>query len=112
MKEAIDNNGNIVEVAKGTPTKLNNGKRYLLSSTELQEFNDRKDAWDAGANAREWTKIRNERKRLLRESDWTQLGDSLKKDQQDIKDYRQALRDITDQADPFNITWPTKPEGI
>lgn len=23
--------------------------------------------------------------------------------------YRQALRDITDQSDPFDITWPTKP---
>jgi hypothetical protein len=24
--------------------------------------------------------------------------------------YRQALRDITDQQDPFNIIWPIKPE--
>ena len=24
--------------------------------------------------------------------------------------YRQALRDITEQADPFDITWPTKPD--
>jgi hypothetical protein len=24
--------------------------------------------------------------------------------------YRQALRDITNQADPFNITWPTPPQ--
>ena len=25
------------------------------------------------------------------------------------KTYRQALRDITKQSDPDNITWPTKP---
>jgi len=24
--------------------------------------------------------------------------------------YRQELRDITDQPDPFNINWPTPPE--
>ena len=28
-----------------------------------------------------------------------------------IKTYRQALRDITDQSDPFDITWPAKPDG-
>ena len=28
-------------------------------------------------------------------------------DQEKIITYRQALRDITDQASPFNITWPT-----
>ena len=25
------------------------------------------------------------------------------------RDYRQQLRDITKQADPFKITWPTEP---
>ncbi|MEC8553197.1 MAG: phage tail assembly chaperone, partial [Pseudomonadota bacterium] len=23
--------------------------------------------------------------------------------------YRQALRDVPSQSDPYNITWPTKP---
>jgi hypothetical protein len=27
-------------------------------------------------------------------------------DQEKITEYRQALRDLTDQDDPFNITWP------
>jgi len=25
--------------------------------------------------------------------------------------YRQALRDLTTQTDPFNITWPASPDG-
>jgi hypothetical protein len=25
------------------------------------------------------------------------------------RNYRQALRDITKQSDPSNLTWPTKP---
>lgn len=29
-----------------------------------------------------------------------------------VKEYRQALRDITTQSDPYNIAWPTKPECL
>jgi hypothetical protein len=28
-------------------------------------------------------------------------------DQEKIVEYRQSLRDLTSQADPFNITWPS-----
>ena len=43
-------------------------------------------------------------------SDWTQLPDVPLTTKQAWADYRQALRDITMQPDPFNIVWPTKPE--
>lgn len=57
----------------------------------------------------QWTVIRAERNRLLADSDWTQLPDaSVDADAWAI--YRQALKDITQQADPFNIIWPTEPE--
>jgi hypothetical protein len=59
-------------------------------------------------------KIKAKRLRLLYESDWTdllsakpRLGDEVYNQWQT---YRQALRDITEQAGyPLNIEWPTKP---
>lgn len=62
----------------------------------------------------EWQQIRLRRNELLIESDWTdtlsaknRLGDELYNAWQQ---YRQALRDVTNQADPFTITWPTAPQ--
>ena len=59
----------------------------------------------------EWKGIRAIRDGKLKESDWTQVGDSVLDPslQAEWKTYRQALRDITKQTDPFNITWPTTP---
>ena len=52
--------------------------------------------------------IRSERNRLLTDSDWTQLPDSPA-DKTAWATYRQQLRDITNQTDPFNIVWPIAP---
>ena len=59
----------------------------------------------------QWTSVRDQRNRMLSESDWTQLSDSplTEEQKQEWVVYRQALRDITTQEDPFNITWPEKP---
>jgi len=54
--------------------------------------------------------IRAERNQLLADSDWTQMPDAPV-DQAAWATYRQALRDIPQQAGfPTEITWPTKPE--
>jgi len=53
----------------------------------------------------QWRAIRSARNELLKDSDWTQLSDSPV-DKTAWATYRQALRDITKQADPFNIAWP------
>lgn len=57
----------------------------------------------------QWEEVRIIRNELLKESDWTQLSDIS----QTIKDlwstYRQQLRDVTNQPNPFNIEWPIKP---
>lgn len=53
------------------------------------------------------------RKELLTASDWTQLPDvSLSAEKKaEWAVYRQALRDITDQAEyPNDIQWPVQPE--
>jgi hypothetical protein len=54
--------------------------------------------------------VREQRNRLLRDSDWTQTKDSP--DAVDVlwQPYRQALRDITTQEGfPFNVVWPIAP---
>lgn len=49
-----------------------------------------------------------ERKRLLAASDWMASPDRTMTDAE--RDYRQALRDITEQDGyPNNVVWPTKP---
>ena len=51
--------------------------------------------------------IREQRNRLLAESDWTQLADSSA-NKVIYASYRQALRDITKQSGfPWDIIWPT-----
>ena len=67
------------------------------------------DEYNAQRTAAEWTEVRNERGMYLQESDWTQLSDVSSVDKTAWATYRQQLRDVTTQADPFNITWPTKP---
>ena len=53
---------------------------------------------------------RDKRNTLLAESDWTQVDDAPV-DKAAWAVYRQALRDITSQAEfPHNVVWPTKPE--
>ena len=55
----------------------------------------------------EWFNVRLHRNDLLGLSDWRANSDVTLSD--DWKTYRQALRDITTQSDPFNITWPKLP---
>ena len=56
-------------------------------------------------------KVRIARNQALAASDWTQVADTPV-DRAAWADYRQALRDITSQADfPENIIWPTEPQS-
>lgn len=57
----------------------------------------------------EWPLVRAERDRRLQASDWTQLPDVPIATKEAWAVYRQALRDITEQPDPFNIVWPVPP---
>lgn len=53
--------------------------------------------------------VRTDRNLLLAQSDWTQLDDA-DVDRAAWAEYRQALRDITDQAGfPHEVDWPAKP---
>lgn len=70
---------------------------------------------DARTHDTEWARVRQIRSNLLANTDWTdtlsaktRLGDALYAAWQA---YRQALRDVTGQPDPFNIAWPTPPSN-
>jgi len=58
--------------------------------------------------AARWTAIRIQRNKLLADCDWTQLADAPV-DAAAWTPYRQALRDVTAQPDPFAIVWPESP---
>jgi hypothetical protein len=59
-------------------------------------------------DAEQWAIVRNQRNDLLAASDWTQLSDAPVDDLAWAV-YRQALRDITNQSNPFEVIWPTSP---
>ena len=55
----------------------------------------------------EWDVVRIERDRKLAETDWRASSDLTLSTE--WATYRQALRDITNQSDPSNVTWPSVP---
>lgn len=59
-----------------------------------------------------WAKIRADRNAELTSTDWTQISDVdlTEAQKQAWRNYRQALRDLTDNiTDPYNFIWPTEP---
>ena len=55
-----------------------------------------------------WQDVRTKRNRLLQETDYMGNADYPITDEWRI--YRQSLRDITEQGNPFDVIWPNKPE--
>lgn len=95
----VDHTKNIVE----GPPKLHNGvweRVWITSDATPQEIAERV--------ANQLNVVRQERNQKLLDCDWTQLPDSPV-DKATWATYRQELRDITKQADPFNIVWPVIP---
>ena len=69
------------------------------------------EAFMAARNATQWTAIRSDRDNRLKDTDWVSIraADTATPMSAEWAAYRQALRDITTQSDPFSITWPIKP---
>jgi len=70
-------------------------------------------AYKAQKDEEQSKNVRNSRTEMLRDCDWTQLDDTPMSNTQkaDWAEYRQALRDVPDQAGfPFDIEWPVQPE--
>jgi hypothetical protein len=85
-------------------TKLVDGVELPLDDADIALL----EQMQAEAPAVQWAVIRTERNAKLAACDWTQLPDAPV-DVAPWASYRQALRDITLQGDPFNITWPEQP---
>ena len=91
--------------------KIVDGKVIQMTDEEQAEYDARQKAWADGAAARRMRELRRQRDILLAETDFYALGDVTMSD--NMKTYRQALRDITSQTPTdinlSNINWPTKP---
>lgn len=79
----------------------------------IPEFSEAEviEAIAASKLAKEWEEVRVKRNSLLSRCDWTQGVDApLTAEQVSAwATYRQALRDVTTQADPSAIVWPIEP---
>lgn len=67
--------------------------------------------WIDSCTLSQWYTVREQRDALLKATDYTQLPDTpiTQNCRSSFVTYRQALRDITVQSDPYNIVWPIMP---
>ena len=87
----------------------------LLSSIRLGRYqvvgNEFVPVYDRTPLEDQWLLVRLQRDEKLQQSDWTVIravdeGNPIPTDWQT---YRQQLREITNQTDPFHIIWPVAP---
>ena len=101
----LDDNDYTKNYEEGTPTQSGSVyvQNWLITSASVEEITDRENI--------QWNEVRSERNRLLTECDWTQMSDTPISGSKltEWQTYRQSLRDITSQSNPFEVTWPTKP---
>jgi hypothetical protein len=77
---------------------------WIITDSSEDEINTKIDE--------KWGEVREMRNLLLQQSDWTQFQDSPITGSKLIEwqTYRQQLRELTSQTNPFNLSWPTRPE--
>lgn len=99
--------GDMYNKTWASPSFSFTGTEYI----EYQQVRDKTDQEIQDGINNQWVNVRAKRNILLQESDWTQLGDVTftPEKEQEWKEYRRQLRDITSQPDPFSIIWPTEP---
>tara|TARA_R100001463_G_scaffold12452_1_gene33940 strand:- start:1428 stop:1934 length:507 start_codon:yes stop_codon:yes gene_type:complete len=101
-----DSEGNDVTISFNQSGHITSDGTYCLKWDGSKIIKD-DDALTAYQTAEKWKRIRNDRNVRLAETDYLSLKDNTLSD--DMKTYRQALRDVPKQTDPDNITWPSKP---
>jgi hypothetical protein len=88
-----------------------NGVHIQFTSEEEAARDAEEKAWADGALDRELAKVRNKRNNKLAKTDFYALSDVTMSD--NMKTYRQELRDITNGLDTVEkcnaVTWPTQP---
>jgi len=93
--------------------KMVNGIYVDLTQDELADYESRLSQHIAEMPTRALNLLREQRNQLLQQSDWMAVSDRVMTQAQ--IDYRQALRDLPQSADPqldengqlTNVTWPT-----
>ena len=105
MKNSGYDNDDSKDVTEVTPTLSGSVyiQTYTISNADTETISKRREI--------KWSEVRSGRDSLLSESDWTQFNDSPISGSTltDWQTYRQSLRDITNQSDPYDITWPNIP---
>jgi len=82
----------------------------VKETTPVLESGVWKQVWTTEAYPDADQRVRQHRDKLLTKSDWTQLPDAPV-DASAWSTYRQALRDVPQQADfPADVTWPEEPQ--
>ena len=91
--------------------KLVNGERIQLTAEEEAQRDQEEADWEAGAFDRAIADLRQRRNNLLSATDFYALSDVTMSDE--MKDYRQKLRDLTNGLDTEKKVkakkFPTKP---
>ena len=91
--------------------KMVNGERIQFTADEETARDAEEKTWADSAPARRMVDLREQRNRLLAETDWMGNSDITMTDA--WKTYRQALRDLpssyTDDDNYNDVTFPTEP---
>jgi len=93
-----------------TRYKMINGELVEYTAEELKVLEAKDKAWSDGQADRDLADLREQRDILLKDTDWTANSDVTMSDE--MRTYRQALRDITDTYQSMNddgFAFPTKP---
>ena len=103
-----DEDGNGITVLFTTSGHIHEGHYHLKWDGSKIIKDD--DALSACQVADKWKNVRRDRNRKLEETDFMALSDTSPSMSNDMKLYRQKLRNIPQEnSDPDKITWPTKP---
>ena len=112
LKDYINTNS-LPDVALVYNIKYYTSKRDSEIEGVKSHFIGQDDTKDARILAEKWADIRRQRDVKIAATDWRVIVASESDEGSDLptkwKTYRTDLRDITEQADPDNITWPTEP---
>lgn len=118
MKYALVDNGIAVQVIGVDPFTVINesyARLFIQCPDEVQcNWRLTDGVWTrppGPTNAQIAAEVRSMRDSILASTDWTQMGDVPQAVKDKYTTYRQALRDVPQQAGfPREVTWPTKPE--
>lgn len=105
----------VVPAANKTSNDVVTGQKFVIEGNEVVQYEQirTKSPEEVQQELNEkWESVRIERNKLLADSDWTQLADVpfLPEKKQEWAEYRQSLRDITQQSNPYGIEWPSIPQ--